>query len=123
LFITARGDNALLSFNADRLPTDTSGAVLAALPLPAGPVGLAVLREERRVVVANARRFSAQTADPEVLTVVDAASGNAGAILGRLPLGGGPVDLSLTRDGRFLLVANFEPHALTILSVANLPTR
>ena len=46
-----------------------------------------------------------------------------GAVIGSIPSGGGPVDITLTPDGKTLLVPNFEPKTLTFVRMRNLPPK
>ena len=120
-YVTARSDNTLIAFDTRRLVADSAHAVLGIVPMQAGPVGISVVRDGR-IAVTNALRFTGVTNDSESVTLVDAgrvASGRA-AIIGRYTFGSGPVDLSLTSDGRTLIVTNFESRALFLVNVDEL---
>lgn len=126
-YVTARSDDTLLVFDTKKIVTDSSHALVASIKTHTGPIGLAVLDGGRRLAVANALRFSGKspTSDSEVVMVVDTAAVARGqeAIIGSIPSGGGPVDLTLTPDGKTLLVPNNEPKALTFVQVRHLPSK
>jgi hypothetical protein len=121
VYVTARGDNALLAFDTQRLVADSAHALVGTLATPPGPVGVAVLDDGRRIAVANSIRFLGPrfAADSEMVTLFDAVAiaRGRGAVIGSIPSGGGPVDLTLTSDGSVLFVPNFEPKALTLVYI------
>ena len=119
-WVTARSDNAVLEFDAGLLLSDSTNAFAGAIPLPAGPVGLAVFDEGRRLAVSNATRFSPGATDAEVLTILDVST-LPGRVLGSLPAAGGPVDVTVMRDGRTLLLTNLAAQSLQIFDLARLP--
>ena len=122
VYVTARGDNALLAFDAERLVADSAHALVATVGTRPGPVGLAALDGGRRIAVANAVRFLGPrfANDSEMVTLIDAAAIGRGrdAVIGSVPSGGGPVDLTSTADGSLLLVPNFETKGLTFIRPA-----
>jgi hypothetical protein len=122
VYITARSDNKLLAFDTRKLLSDSPHALVGTVATPTGSVGVVVLDAGRKIAVANALRFSGPSTDSEVVTVISAAAIARGqeAILGTIPSGGGPVDLSLMADGKTLLVPNYEPKALTLLQFERL---
>jgi len=121
-WVTSRSDNALLLFDTRAIRGDTAKALLATVPVPAGPVGVAVFSGGRRVAVANATRFSAGSTDAESLTIIDAGSGHP-VKLGSIPAGAGPVDVTVTADGRTLLLTNLAAQRLQIVDLQRLPSR
>lgn len=108
VWVTARESNALLGFSASRLHDAPSHALIARVQVGAAPVGLVVLPSGGRVVVADSDRFYARGRQSG-LTVVDTASALAHrpAIVGTIPAGGFPRELSDIPSRHRLMVTNF----------------
>jgi DNA-binding beta-propeller fold protein YncE len=119
VYVTARGDDELLVFDAQRLLADSTSAPLDRIKTHAGPIGVVAFNDGRRIAVANGIRATG-VADEEVVAVIDALLVGAGRspVLGSGSYGGGHVDLALTPDGTTLLIPNFEPRSLTLLPVS-----
>ena len=106
LYVTARGSNAMLAFDAARLLTHPTHALLATVPVGAAPVGLAVAEQGRRIVVADSSRFGDSGGSD--LTIIDAArivEGRA-AVIGTIAAGQFPRELHKVPDGRALLLTD-----------------
>lgn len=73
VWVTARESDELLAFSATELRRDPTHALLAAVRVGEAPVGLALLRGGRQVIVADSNRFDAPGAHAS-LTVVNAAA-------------------------------------------------
>jgi DNA-binding beta-propeller fold protein YncE len=121
-YVTANRDNALLAFDTERLVSDSAHALVGTVATRPGPVGVAVLDGGRRIAVTNSFRLvdpRAVGGDSEVVMLIDASviASSQNAVIGTIPSGGGPLDLTLTRDGSVLLVPNFEPRALTFIQI------
>jgi DNA-binding beta-propeller fold protein YncE len=121
VWVTARASDDLLAFSAAKLLRDPAAALIAAVRVGEAPVGLALIDGDRLIVVADSNRFHA-TGASSALTVVDAADTLAGkpAILGTIPAGAFPREMSLEGDGQTLLVGNF---ASEQLEAVELPSR
>ncbi len=126
-YVAARSDDMLLVFDTKKLVSDAANALVASINTHTSPVGLAVLDSGRKFAVANALRFSGKppSSDSEIVMVVDTSNvtRGQGAIIGSIPSGGGPVDLTLTPDGKTLIVPNYEPKTVTLLQVRHLTSR
>ncbi|MGH2851743.1 MAG: YncE family protein [Solirubrobacteraceae bacterium] len=122
VWLTARGDDQLLAFSAAKLRSRPAHALLAAVRVGAAPVGLAVVDAGRDIVVANSNRFSASGAHSS-LTVVNAAAALAhrSAIVGTIPAGSFPRDMSAEPDVDTLVVANFASRQFETVNVSSLP--
>ena len=120
--VTARASDALLAFSASRLRTDPRHALLATVGVGEAPVGLALVRDGTRIVVADSNRFAVGKANAS-LAVVDATAVLAGkpALLGYLPAGRFPREMSLEPGDKVLLVTNFASGQLEAVNVADLP--
>jgi DNA-binding beta-propeller fold protein YncE len=124
LYTTSHGDNTLLAFDAR--PFFESGKA----PVPIGTVPVGSLPRDqivvdggRKVIVANSNQLFGTANDSEVLTVVDTAkiASGADAVLGTVRVGADPRYLSVTPDGKTLLVSNFKSRTLQIIDLDRLP--
>jgi len=122
VWVTARESDQLLAFSAARLRSDPAHALLTAVRVGEAPVGLAVVDRGRRVVVADSDRFD-RPGQRAAVTIVDARAALAGkpALLGTIPAGVFPREMSLEANGRTLLIGNFESGQLEAVNVAALP--
>ena len=117
-YVTARTDNQLLVFDSRNLLADTAHALIARVAVGSTPVGVTTLRGGQWIAVTNSNRFGASDA-PASLTLIDAdrvAKGSA-AVLGTLPTGAFPREMSVTRDGRTLLLTNFDSKTLAVIDI------
>ena len=122
VWVTARASNSLLAFSAARLRTDPAHALLADVTVGELPVGLALVRNGTRIVVADSNRFTdaGASASLAVVDVSDALKGRP-ALFGYLPAGGFPRQMAVEQGGRTLLVTNFDSSQLESVNVADLP--
>jgi DNA-binding beta-propeller fold protein YncE len=123
LWVTARASDTLLGFSAARLRTDPAHSIIARVRVGEAPVGLALVRNGTRIVVADSDRFFKTPGAWPSLAVVDVAAALAGkpALLGYLRPGGFPREMALEPAGRTLLVTNFYVSQLDSVNVAKLP--
>ena len=121
LWVTARGSDAVVALSAARLRSDPRRALLGWLRVGAAPVGLALTGNGSRLIVADSDRFLT-SGRPASLAVIDTAAALAGkpALLGYLPAGQFPRDISAAGGGQ-LLVANFMSGQLETVQDADLP--
>jgi DNA-binding beta-propeller fold protein YncE len=121
VWVTARGSDDLLCFSAARLRADPDHALVAVVRVGEAPVGLGLVDGGRRIVVADSNRFAAAGAAAD-LDVVDVAAALAGqpALLGHVPAGAFPREMSLEPGGQVLLVTNFGSGQLEAVSVPSL---
>jgi DNA-binding beta-propeller fold protein YncE len=96
--------------------------MIASVEVGEAPVGLALVDDGTKIVVADSNRFSASGAASSlaVAGVVAALAGRP-ALLGYLSAGGFPREMALEPDGRTLLVSNFSSGQLKAVGVADLP--
>jgi DNA-binding beta-propeller fold protein YncE len=122
VWVTARESNSLLAFSASRLRTDPQHALLASLRVGSAPVGLAILRDGGRIIVADSNRFAAPGQSAE-LTVIDtrAALAHKSAVIGALPAGTFPREVSVDVSHKRLLVTNFGSDQLEVVDTSHLP--
>jgi DNA-binding beta-propeller fold protein YncE len=122
VWVAARASDAVLAFSAAALRSDPRHALLAAVRVGEAPIGLALLAGGRRMVVADSNRFGAAGVSAQ-LTVVNPAAALAGrpAVLGSLPSGAFPRELSLEPGGGTLLLSEFLADRIEAVDVASLP--
>jgi hypothetical protein len=109
LFVTARGDNRVLVFDARKLETDPDHALLHAFPSGGElPVGLRLTAAGRLLVVANSNRFNAS---PGNIAVLDAETGR---ILVRFKAGTFPRNVEAAPNG-MTFVTDFASNAVEVL--------
>jgi DNA-binding beta-propeller fold protein YncE len=108
VWVSARASNDLLAFSAAKLRSDPAHAMMASVRVGAAPVGLALVDGGRRVVLADSNRYVGSKQSSS-LSVVDVAAALAGqrSVLGEIPAGAFPREMSLEGDGKTLLVGNF----------------
>jgi DNA-binding beta-propeller fold protein YncE len=120
-YVSARGDNTLLAFDAQRLASaDGAHSSLGQVEVGVAPVGIAVVDGGRGVVVTSSNRFGGGAGDHQPLTVVDASRLRNGglAVVGTIPAGAFPRELRVTADGRTLLATNFGSRSLEMIDLA-----
>jgi len=99
-----------------------SNGLLARIRVGAAPVGLALLRNGTRIVVADSNRFAA-TGQTAALTVIDthAALAHKPAVIGEISAGTFPRELSVQATQNRLLVTNFGSNQLEVIDLSHLP--
>ncbi|MFE3652859.1 YncE family protein [Streptomyces sp. NPDC059152] len=122
VWVTARGSNALLAFDAAELTTDPRPAPLTTVQVGTAPVGLIFVRGGSRIITADSNRFHTPGATTG-LTVVDTRTALAGkpADLGRIQTGAFPREFTLSPDGKTLLVSDHDSHQIQAIDTATLP--
>jgi DNA-binding beta-propeller fold protein YncE len=122
VWVTARASNSLLGFSAARLINHQPNALAADVRLGSAPVGLALLRNGSRIVVADSNRFATQ-GQQAALTVIDAnaALSQKPSVLGSLPTGRFPRELSTVPSQQQLVATNFGSNQLEIVDTRQLP--
>jgi len=120
-YVTARTDNALLAYDTRRLLSDSGHALIGRVPVGSSPVGVAVLKGGAWVAVTNSNRFGVSSAPPSI-TIIDAQKLTTGgaAVLGTLPTGAFPRELSVTADQRTLLLTNFDSKTIALIDIARI---
>jgi DNA-binding beta-propeller fold protein YncE len=72
--LTARASDTLLGFSAARLRADPAHSLIGAVRVGEAPVGLALVRDGARIVVADSNRFNASGAASSLAVVNVAAA-------------------------------------------------
>jgi len=124
-YVSARGDDLLLAFDTTKLVQDPTRALLGKVSTGTSPIGIAVIDNGTKVVVANSNRFGGSPSAHQSLSVIDANRFGAGsaAILGSIPAGDFPREMSLSSDLQTLFVVNTNSDNLEVIDIARLPMR
>ncbi len=122
LWVTAVGSNALLGFSAAKLLSDPGHALIARVAVGQSPLGLAVVSNGSRIVVADSNRDGGQ-GDQANLAVVDTAKALDGkpALLGYARSGLQPRQFAVVSHSTTLLVTNTKSAELQTLDLSRLP--
>jgi DNA-binding beta-propeller fold protein YncE len=121
VWVTARASDDVLCFSAARLAGDPAHALVAVVRVGSEPVGLAAVRGGTLLVVADSNRFAA-AGQGSALSVVSVSAALAGrpAIVGDIPTGGFPRDMSLSPGGT-LLVSDYASGQVQAIATGGLP--
>lgn len=118
LYVTARGSNALLAFDTARLLSDPRHSLMATVPVGTAPVGLVVVQQGRRIVVADSSRFGGRGG--EELTVIDASKIGEGraAVIGAISVGKFPRELHRLPGRQVLLLTDTNSARVELIPIA-----
>jgi DNA-binding beta-propeller fold protein YncE len=119
VYVTARGSDALLAYNAKDLVDDPASALDGEVQVGEAPVGVVLVDHDRSAVVADSDRFST-SGEGASLAVVTTAGGGM-ALVGYVKAGSFPRDMAVDRQGNAVLVGNFSSGQLEGLDVQTLP--
>jgi hypothetical protein len=119
IFVSARGDDAVLQFNPALLESDPDHAFLRSIPAGGdSAVGLLLFDHDRLLAVANSNRFANSAGS---LTLLNVAKPAEPSLLQTLPTGTFPRNLSLASDGRSFYLTNYTSRSLERVIVAPAP--
>jgi len=122
LWVTAGGGNTLEAFSAGKLLTDTRHALIAKVPVGQIPLGLILVGNGKRLVVADSNRDNVGTAQPGLAVIdVDKALAGKPAVLGTIKSGVAPRQFALEPNGKTLLVTNTGSGQVEAVNVGQLP--
>lgn len=122
VWVTARGSDSLLGFSAAQLLSDPHHALLADVGVGKAPVGLALVDGGKQIVVADSNRFSARGAVSNLAVVgTKAALASQPALLGVIPAGLFPREMTAIPGANTLLVTNYASNQLEAVDLAGLP--
>ncbi|MHB8301706.1 MAG: YncE family protein [Acidobacteriaceae bacterium] len=116
LFVSARGDNRILTFSPHLLDSDPEHAFLRGFSSGGvAPVGIRLFAGERRLLVANSNRFVDSNGGVAVLDVSKPAQPS---IVETIPAGEFPRNVNLSPDGRSLYLTDYTSRTLEIIAVS-----
>lgn len=84
------------------------------------PVGLALVDHDNRIVIADSNRFTIGGATSN-LAVVSTSHNGALRLLGYVNAGGFPRDMTVSRNGKSLVVSDFDSGDIEEVVVSTLP--
>jgi DNA-binding beta-propeller fold protein YncE len=120
VFVTARESDALLEFSAQALVSDPDTALKYSVPVGEAPVDLALVNDGHLLVIADSDRFGAIGRQPN-LAVVTVPTNARPFLDGYVRSGQFPRDMTLSPNGKTLLVSNFMSNQLEAVKVSTLP--
>lgn len=114
LYVTARGDNQVLVFDAQALEHDPDHAFLRAIPTGNAPVGLALFDGDRKLLVANSSRFSGGFGEAVVIDLTDPANPKK---VQTIRTGEFPRNITVSPDGKSLLMTVYLADQFMVLNM------
>jgi DNA-binding beta-propeller fold protein YncE len=120
VWATAGCGNTLQAYSAAKLIHDPNHAQIAQVHVGQAPLGLVMVDQGRRIVLADSDRYHAGARSNLVLIDVAKARANRPAILGIIESGKVPRQFALTPDGKTLLVTNTNSENVEVINVREL---
>jgi hypothetical protein len=122
VWVTARESNHLVGFDAAKLISNPSEALVASVQVGTQPVGLILAKNESRILTADSNRnlYTNTTSGISVVDVQAALRGEA-ALLGRLPTGRFPREIAISPDKRTVLVSDYYTKQVQAIDVDSIP--
>ncbi|KAM4058661.1 ribosomal protein [Hirsutella rhossiliensis] len=120
VWVTARGSNKLLAFDAEKLRSKSPDALLASVQLGTSPVSSILVKGGRYIITSDSNRFGYAGATTG-LTVVDvkaALNGKQG--FPRIPTGSFPREFAVSPDGNTLLVGQYGSKTIQAIDIGHL---
>ena len=121
VWATAGCGNTLQAYSAAKLIHDPGHAQIAQVHVGQAPLGLVMVDQGRRIVLADSDRYHAGAQSNLVLIDVAKASAYKPAILGIIKSGKVPRQFALAPDGKTLLVTNTNSQNVEVINVGELP--
>jgi len=124
VWVTTRQSNTLLAFSAAKLASSStaSKAIIAEVPVGQTPIGLALVQGGSRIVVADTD-LNAVGPSNDNLAVLSTANALAGksAVLGYIPSGLLPHEMTVSPNGQFLYVTDAGSAQIQVVDLSKLP--
>jgi DNA-binding beta-propeller fold protein YncE/tRNA A-37 threonylcarbamoyl transferase component Bud32 len=122
VWVTAGGANALEGFSAAKLISDPAHALVASVAVGQTPLGLVMVNNGSRIVVANSNRDELGGSLPSLAVIdVSKALARKPALLGLITAGQTPRQFTLEPNGKTLLVTNTGSGQVEAVNVRHLP--
>jgi len=116
LFVSARGDDAILSFDTRLLERDPEHAFLRSIPSGGtAPVGIRLFSDDHLLAVANSNRFAGSNGN---FAVLDMSGDPKTTHPLMLSAGAFPRNISLSSDGSTLYLTNYTSRSLEVIRTA-----
>ncbi len=122
VWVTARESDTLLCFSATSLRTDPGHSLIARVDVGAAPLGLVMVKNGSRILVANSDLHN-QPGATSSLAVISTPAALAGghALLGLIGSGMVPREFALEPGGKTVLVTNSNSGRVQAIDVGSLP--
>jgi len=122
VWVTVGASNALLAYSAAKLISDPGHALIARVALGQTPLGMAMVNNGQRMVIADSNRGGV-AGSVSSLAVVDVSKALAHkpALIGLIRSGTTPREFTLEPNGITLLVTNTDSHQVQAVDVSHLP--
>jgi DNA-binding beta-propeller fold protein YncE len=115
LYVSSRGDDSILVFDAAALEHDPEHAFLSSIATNGvAPVGLALFDHDRKLLVANSNQFSFGLGNATVIDLTDPAKPT---FLQTIKTGLFPRNITVSADGRSLLLTVFLEDQVMLLTM------
>jgi DNA-binding beta-propeller fold protein YncE/tRNA A-37 threonylcarbamoyl transferase component Bud32 len=122
VWVTSGGGNTLEAFSAPKLLSDSGHALVAKVAVGQIPLGLALVNNGTRMVVADSNRDSVGTSGADLMVIdVDKALAGKPALVGTIKSGVAPRQFALEPNGKTLLVTNTGSGQLEAVNVGQIP--
>jgi DNA-binding beta-propeller fold protein YncE/tRNA A-37 threonylcarbamoyl transferase component Bud32 len=122
VWVTSGGGNTLEAFSAPKLLSDPKHALVAKIRVGQIPLGLVLVSNGTRMVVADSNRDSVGGATADLMVVdVDKALAGKPALVGTVRSGLAPRQFALEPNGKTLLVTNTGSGQVEAVNVGQLP--
>ena len=117
-YVTARADDTLVVLDTTKFLKDPDHAKIGTVPVGKSPTGSTLMDGGSKLIVSNIGNPNEQ----QSLTVIDTAkvTSGPGAVIGTIPVGSGPRDATVLKDGRTLIVPNFNSSTLQVIDLSRL---
>jgi DNA-binding beta-propeller fold protein YncE len=116
LFVSARGDDAILSFAPHLLESDPEHALIRALPSGgSAPVGMRLFAKDRMLAAANSNRFADSDGTVALLDVSNLSNTADRAPLKKWTAGRFPRNIGISSDGKTLYLTNYTSRSLQVI--------
>jgi serine/threonine-protein kinase len=122
VWVTSGGGNTLEAFSAAKLLSDSGHALVAKVRVGQIPLGLVLVSNGTRMVVADSNRDSVGTSSADLMVIdVDKALAGKPALVGTIKSGLAPRQFALEPNGKTLLVTNTGSGQVEAVNVGQLP--
>ena len=116
LYVSARGENAILEFDPHRLEKDPEHSLIRSFVSGGtAPVGVQLFMSDRFLAVANSNRFAEGNGNVAIFNVAS----NSEEKPQILSAGGFPRNISLSADGSTLYLTNYKSRSLQVLKLSH----
>jgi len=120
VYVTARGSDDLVEFSARNLVSDPGSAMVGHVEVGESPVGLALVDHDKSLVIADSNRFQIGNAVSNLAVVATSENGPL-TLLGYVAAGGFPRDMTVSPDGKTLIVSDFDSGDVEEVGLTTLP--